>query len=131
MPRRMRSPATMSAAIEVSSPFWVRSAVWALLSGRSTGVAAATISGATSSTASPRGPDVLSIRAATTANAPSAPIARATTSNVAPKMSESDDEMLSTSPVGMRRLSTCPSCTDLRVTSFWVPYSEISQPRTA
>ena len=118
-------------AIEVSSPFWVRSAAWAAFSGRSTGELAATSSGAATSTTRPRVGEVENINPHTIRKAMKAAIAREKTSNTAPKVSESEEEMLSTSPVGSRRDRTWPSRTDLRATSFCVPYREISQPRTA
>ena len=111
----------MSVAIEVSSPVWVRSAVCAAFSGRSTGEAAPTSSGAAISTTQPSGGDVVNISVQTSANAASEPSARETTSIVWPKVLESEEEMLSTSPVGSRRDNTWPSWTALWVTSFWVP----------
>ena len=109
MPRRMRSPETMSVAIEVSSPFWVRSAVCAAFSGRSTGEVAPTSSGAAISTTQPSSGEVENISPHTRKKAKSAEIPRQKTSKTAPKVSESEPEMLSTSPVGSRRDRTCPS----------------------
>ena len=96
----------MSVAIEVSSPVWVRSAVCAVFNGRSTGEEAATSSGAAITTTQPRGGEVLNINPQTTMKAANAPTARDSTSSVWPKVFESEEEMLSTSPVGRRRLST-------------------------
>ena len=42
-------------------------------------------------------------------------------SMVAPNWSLSDDETLSTSPVGTRRFSTWPRWTDCRETLRWMP----------
>ena len=63
----------------------------------------------------------MNISTQTSPKAASEPIPRETTSMVWPKVLESDAEMLSTSPVGSRRLSRCPSWTALRVTIFCVP----------
>ena len=53
MPRRMRRPATMSVAIEVRSELRLRSICWRRCSGRSSGSAAPTRTGAATSTSTP------------------------------------------------------------------------------
>ena len=84
----------------------MRSASWAALSGRSTGVDAANSSGESTRTTTASFGDVVNMSTHTRPNASSEPIARASTSSVAPNVSESEELTLSTSPVGTRRPST-------------------------
>lgn len=86
----------------------MRSASWAALSGRSTGVDAARRSGDSTSTTVASIGEVVNMSTHTTPKASSDPMALAITSRVAPKVSESEELTLSTSPVGTRRPSRCP-----------------------
>ena len=65
MPRRMRSPATMSVAIEVRSEVRERSSCWRRCSGRSSGSAAPTRTGAATRVSSPSCHDMVSTMKAT------------------------------------------------------------------
>ena len=120
----------MSVAIEVRSEVRLRSTACRRCSGRSSGSAAPTSTGAATSTSTPSCHDVDSTIAATVRYDTSCAIERARISVSAPNSSESLEATLSTSPVGERRGSTWPICAILRVTICVVPYSAISQVRT-
>ncbi len=106
MPRRIRSPATMSVAIEVSSELRERSTSWRRWRGRRNGSATPNRTGAATSTTRPSRGEVASTIAATARNETSWEPARAMISVIAPNSSESLDATLRISPVGERRGST-------------------------
>ena len=130
MPRRIRNPATMSVAIEVRSEVRVRSTSWRCCSGRSSGLASSTITGAKINTTTPSSNEVDSTSPAISRYAMKAPMNRGTISVSAPNSSVSPEATLSTSPVGVRSGSTWPSWAALRLTIFIGPYMPTSQVRT-
>ena len=130
MPRRIRNPATMSVAIEVRSEDRVRSTSWRCCSGRSSGLASSTITGAKINTTTPSWNEVDSTSPAISRYAMKAPMNRGTISVSAPNSSVSPEATLSTSPVGVRSGSTWPSWAALRLTIFIGPYMPTSQVRT-
>ncbi len=130
MPRRIRSPATMSVTRLVRSLDRFRSTSCAWWRGRSSTVLDATSSGAAMSTMMPSFGEVEIMTTTSTTNAPKAAMVRCVTSRTAPNTSESPELTLSTSPVGVRRGSTWPSSATLATTSSIVPYRVTSQART-
>ena len=120
----------MSVASEVRSELRPRSTSWRRCSGLRSGYDAPTSTGAATSSSTPSWTEVLSTIRATTTYATSWVQTRARISVSAPNSSESLEATESTSPVGVRRGSTCPIWAALRVTIFIVAYSAISQVRT-
>ncbi len=94
IPRRMRSPATMSVAIEVRSEVRERSISWRRWSGRKNGNATPTSAGAATSTSRPIVVEVESTIAATIKKATSWAPARAVISVSAPNSSASPEATL-------------------------------------
>ncbi len=111
----------MSVAMVVSDELSVRSADCARVSGRSTGVEAISSTGVATSTTSPSDGEVVIMRTEASRKLTADAITCPKESTVAPNWSLSEDATLSTSPVGTRRLSTCPRWTACRDTRRWIP----------
>ncbi len=117
MPRRMRSPATMSPAWDVAMPIcsrWASSRSWR---GRSRGPIPRTAAGTPMSTASPRTGEVRVRATATTTAATTAPMVRPTTSKALPMLSTSAVAEAATSPERALPRRVAPSRTTCRIST--------------